>query len=231
MTNMYKLSVRQWNPFVGCNHNCVYCEQSFQRSLKRWAAGKCDKCFSYVPHIHPERLTYTLPKTGYMQFIFACSTGDVAYCPTPYLESILKRISYWSDRTFLMQSKDPQTFMRVERILPKNLIVGTTIESDELPACMDGCKAPKPVERWTDLLSLNHRQKMVTIEPVMKFHLDVIVEWMDYLSPVMIWLGYDSKECKLDEPSLSKTKRLHYALASRGHTVILKKMRKAWWEK
>ena len=33
--NMYELSVKSWNPFVGCEHDCVYCRSSFQRQLKR----------------------------------------------------------------------------------------------------------------------------------------------------------------------------------------------------
>ncbi len=38
--NMYALSVKQWSPFVGCEHDCVYCVPSFQRNIKR-ASGRC----------------------------------------------------------------------------------------------------------------------------------------------------------------------------------------------
>lgn len=231
-SNMYKLSVKQFNPYVGCKFGCPYCIPSFQRNLKRWAKAKCIDCYNYKPHMHPERLTQRMPRTGYMQFIFVCSSGDVAFCPTPYLVTILKKIEHWSDRTFLLQSKDPYTFKRVEEYLPRNLIIGTTIETNlEVPWKKLNCKAPPPDQRWRDLMAINHEQKMVAVEPVLDFRQRIMVEWMEQLKPVMIWLGYDSKNCKLPEPSLWKTKQLHYALASRGFTVNLKTMRKAWWEK
>jgi hypothetical protein len=91
-TNMYKLSVDQWNPFVGCEHYCVYCQSSFQRQLKRWAKKNCPGCYEFTPHMHPERLNQSLPKTKYMQFIFTCSSGDIAFCPNEYLEKITARI-------------------------------------------------------------------------------------------------------------------------------------------
>lgn len=59
-SNMYKLSIKQWNPFVGCKHQCIYCKDSFQLQLKRWAKKNCKKCYDFVPHSHPERLTQPL---------------------------------------------------------------------------------------------------------------------------------------------------------------------------
>jgi len=65
-TNMYPLSVKQWNPFCGCVHKCIYCESSLQRQLKRWAKKKFSDCYDFKPHKHPQRLTEGLPKTGFM---------------------------------------------------------------------------------------------------------------------------------------------------------------------
>jgi hypothetical protein len=53
-TNMYPLSVKQWNPWVGCKYNCIYYESSFQRQLKRWGKEKCPLCYEYKPHAHRE---------------------------------------------------------------------------------------------------------------------------------------------------------------------------------
>jgi len=75
-------------------------------------------------------LTQPLPKTGYMQFIFTCSNGDISFCDTPYLKRIIERIRTEPDKTFLIQSKDPETFGRV--IWPNNVILGTTIESKKI---------------------------------------------------------------------------------------------------
>jgi protein gp37 len=145
-TNMYNLSVKQWNPFVGCEHECVYCKNSFQRQLKRWAKGqgKCDKCASFEPHYdkHRPRLEQKLPKTKHMQFIFTCSSGDIAFCSTEYLKEIITRIQSEPNKTFLIQSKDPGTFNRI--IFPKNVILGTTLETNRDKLCEGISKAPKP---------------------------------------------------------------------------------------
>jgi len=113
-SNMYPLSVKQWNLWVGCRHDCLYCRPSFQAQLRRWAKSNCELCLRFEPHPHPERFGQKLPKTRYMQFIFTCACGDVAFCPTGYLEKIVERIRMMPDRTFLIQSKNPATFRRVK---------------------------------------------------------------------------------------------------------------------
>ena len=46
----------------------------------------------------------------------------------------------------------------------------------------------------------------------------------------MIWIGYDSKRNYLPEPELARVKQLHWELSKLGYVVILKTIRKAWWE-
>jgi len=228
-TNMYKLSLSQWSPFAGCRHDCTYCKSSFQRQLKRWAKKNCPRCYDFVPHTHPERLGQSLPNTRYMQFIFTCSSGDIACCDdTQYLEKIVDTIRQKPNKTFLMQSKDPKTFNRT--IFPDNVILGTTLETnrDELGEAIS--KAPMPSQRYRDFIEVRHDLKMVTIEPVMDFDMDVMVDWIENINPCMVWLGYDSGKNRLVEPELEKVKSLHWELAKRGFTVVLKTMRKAWSE-
>ena len=219
-SNMYRLSVKQWNPFVGCRHGCVYCRPSFQAQLRRWAKNRCELCSRFEPHIHPERLDQKLPRTGYMQFIFTCACGDVAFCPTSYLKKIAERIRSMPDRTFLIQSKSPAAFRRVE--WPRNVILGVTIETDrdDLAGRVSG--APPPSERFREFLAVDHEPKMVTHEPVIEFNLEVLLEWDEEISPALIWIGYDSKRCGLEEPRPEKVKRLLWRLARIGYPVILK---------
>ena len=228
-TNMYKLSISQWNPFAGCRHDCTYCKSSFQRQLKRWAKKNCPYCYEFTPHPHSERLNQKLPGTKYMQFIFTCSSGDIACCDdTTYLEQIIDRIRRERNKTFLIQSKDPKTFNRV--VFPKNVILGTTMETNRDELCEAISKAPKPSQRYKDFLEVRHDLKMVTIEPVMDFDMDVMVDWIEKINPCMVWLGYDSGKNRLPEPNLEKVKSLHWELAKRGFTVIIKTIRKAWSE-
>jgi hypothetical protein len=124
-------------------------------------------------------------------------------------------------KTFLIQSKDPKTFARV--IWPTNVILGTTIETnrDDIYAGM-APNAPLPSQRYRDFLKIKHPQKMVTIEPVMDFDLDTMIDWMGKLKPCLIWLGYDSKKNHLPEPELAKVKELYWALGKLGFTINIK---------
>jgi len=222
-TNMYSLSVTQWNPWVGCRYKCDCCRSSFQAQLKRWAKGECQDCYDFVPHRHPERLTQPLPRTHYLQFIFACASSDIAFCPKDYLQRIIDRIRREPDKTFLIQSKSPDTFNRVA--FPKNVILGTTLETNRDDLACTFSKAPKPSQRYHDLLNIKHRHKMVTIEPVMEFDLDTMISWITEINPCMVWLGYDSRNSHLPEPDLEKVKRLHWELGRRRFTVMLKTIR------
>ena len=225
--NMYELSVGQWSPFAGCKHDCIYCKSSFQRQLKRWAKKNCPGCYEFVPHAHPERLDQSLPNTKHMQFIFTCSSGDIAYCKDiSYLESIIDRIRRERKKTFLIQSKNPKTFNRA--VFPKNVILGTTLETNRDELCEKVSKAPKPSQRYKDFLEVTHDLKMLTIEPVMDFDLDVMVDWVENINPCMVWLGYDSGKNRLPEPELEKVRDLQWELAKRGFVVVLKTIREAW---
>lgn len=226
--NMYKLSVSQWSPFAGCEHDCVYCKTSFQRQLKRWAKRNCSGCYDFSPHTHPERLSQSLPRTKFMQFIFTCSSGDVVFCPTDYLEKITARIKSDPGKTFLIQSKDPQTFKRV--VFPKNTILGITLETNRDELCQRTSKAPEPSQRYKDFIEVEHDQKMITIEPVLDFDLETLAGMVQDINPCMVWLGYDSGSNKLPEPEIEKVRSLHWQLSQKGFVVILKTIRKAWHE-
>lgn len=218
--NMYKLSAKQWNPFVGCNFDCVYCKSSFQRQAKR-QMHNCIDCYNYKPHTHENRLYNSLPNTNNGEFIFTCSNGDISFCPTSFLKKIIKRIEEQPYRRFLIQSKNPKTFNRV--VFPDNVILGVTIETnrDELKIS----KAPKYSQRFKEFKKIKHSLKMITIEPVLEFDLDIMVKWVKQIKPIMVWLGFDSKNNKLPEPNIDEFNKLYRALKKEGFNVILKTVR------
>jgi len=165
-----------------------------------------------------------------MQFIFVCSSSDIACCQdTQYFQKIISWIKQNPNRTFLLQSKDPKTFNRITRF-PDNLILGITLETSRDNLYEGISQAPKPSQRYRDFLGVKHNLKMVTIEPVINFETNVMIDWIQNINPCMIWLGYDSGTNHLPEPSLEKVKSLHWELGKRGFTVILKTIRRAWWE-
>ena len=85
-------------------------------------------------------------------------------------------------------------------------------------------------QRYRDFLEVQHLVKMVTIEPVIEFDEDGIISKIHALDPCMVWLGYDLRKSRLPEPPLEKVRNLYWELGTRGFTVVLKTIRKAWWE-
>jgi hypothetical protein len=204
---------------------------SFKRQTKRRGKKNCPDCCNFAPHEHPERLANRIPRTRYIQFIFTCANSDITFCPTHYLEEIIAKIKKESGKTFLIQSKNPRTFNRVS--FPDNVILGTTIETNRDKLCKAIATAPPPSQRYEDFLKIKHplkikhSLKMVTIEPVMDFDLNVMVKWMKDIKPCMIWLGYNSKKGHLPEPKLEKVRELHWELSKAGFVVVLKTIREA----
>lgn len=223
--NMYELSKKQWNPFVGCGFDCIYCEASFKRQAKR-QKQRCFKCYEYVPHAHPVRLSASLPNTAEGQFIFTCASSDISFCPTDFLKKIIEKIEACPHKTFLIQSKNPKTYQRVT--FPDNVILGITIETNRDEMYSQVSKAPKPSQRVKDFLQIDHPRKMITIEPVMDFDLDVMVGWIQQINPQLVWLGYDSKKKGMfPEPATDKFMSLYKSIEAMGISVKLKTVRDA----
>jgi DNA repair photolyase len=222
-SNMYQASVCQWNPFVGCGFECTYCKRSFQQQQKRRGKKNCPDCYNYKPHKHPARLEQRLPNTGFGQFIFTCASGDIAFCDTDYLGEIVDRIRREEDKTFLIQSKNPKTFGRIN--WPGNVILGTTIETENADLCKQVSKtAPAPEARYKGLLAIDHPLKMVTIEPVMKFDLGTMVKWVEEINPALVWIGFDTKNTGLTELDKSEAIELLVELSRKGVDVRLKRI-------
>ena len=226
VTNMYMASVKQWNPFMGCKFDCKPCETSFKRQAKRQKQN-CMKCYNFTPHTHPDRLNSYLPRTMAGEFIFTFASGDVSFCPTPFLKMVLKVIENKADRTFLIQSKNPKTFERVE--FPENVVLGITLETNKDDIYEGMSKAPLPSQRVEDFVRIDHSRKMVTVEPVLEFDLDVLEGWVKKIDPFLVWIGYDSskKGHGYPEPKLSKVMQLKDRLENAGMQVKLKTIREA----
>jgi len=246
ISRMYREARVTWNPFVGCYFNCKYCYPSFRRQAKR-LKKRCLTCYNYEPHFHPERLRRDLPRTREGEFIFTCDLGDIAFARTEWIYAIIRRIEELPDRDFLIQSKDPRIFHSIK--FPKNVILGTTIETNYGHLIQEISKAPMPWYRYLEMKKLQHERKMVTIEPILEFDLDILVGWIIDIDPWRVYIGYDShpRVNRLREPALSETKKLIRRLAweldgikvrdeeivsgARFGRVHLKLIRKSWWEK
>jgi protein gp37 len=120
-----------------------------------------------------------------------------------WISRVLEHCRRYPDNTYLFQSKNPKRFSEFNGQFPTNVIFGTTIESDYLSPS----KAPKPRERAAEMQKISG-MKMVSIEPVMDFDLDVLVDWLIDIEPNFVSIGADSKGHGLPEPPKEKVVEL-----------------------
>jgi len=230
-------NTKTWNPFVGCLFDCVYCEPSFKRILKRVAWRiRCNECFHYTPHYHPERLRRipSVPRVS-EQIIFVCGTGDISFCKESYVREIFKAIDRSKPRTkktYYFQSKDPKCFNKYLDWFNANsdrVILLTTLETNLDRGYEKISKAPLPSKRFKDFYELDYPRKVVTIEPVLKFNRINFIMWLINLhaqsSLEYVWFGYDSKKCGLPEPTINKAQAFVDQLKYLGIEVRGKSLR------
>jgi len=152
--------------------------------------------------------------------------GDIAFASNSELREMLLYCNKWSDRTFVLQTKNPIVFAPRKDLITPNMIIGTTIETDAVNYNLSN--APRPSVRYFGLRVIDCR-KMVTIEPIMKFT-EYFGSQIINLHPEIVYIGYDSKNNHLPEPTLAETHQLIDQLRGAGIDVREKLIRKAWDE-
>ena len=184
--NMYDFVTHTWNTIKGtCTHDCSYCY------MKRW--GK----------LNPVRFDEKELKTnlGSGNFIFVGSSNDMFSNDIPR-EWIQKTIDHCNkfENHYLFQTKNPSRLLEFE--LPINSVVCTTIETNRIYLGIMG-NSPLPNDRSIGL-SQNKRPKYITIEPIMDFDMDELVELISTCNPIQVNIGADTGNNKLPEPSREK---------------------------
>lgn len=233
---MYHEARKTLNPFVGCGFNCSYCYPSFRRQAKR-QRNRCKLCYDFTPHPHLERLEKSPPRTKAGEFVFLMDMGDPSFAPLGIMHRILRFCAKHPETNFLLQSKDPWYFVNFD--YPPNVILATTIETNESFICEEISKAPPPTARYEAMRVLREKEngigsvpQIVTIEPILMFDLPTLSKWIKNLHPWRVYIGYDShpKENQLPEPTLADADALVAELRSVGIDIRWKLRRRAWWE-
>jgi len=217
MSNMYT-DFKTWNPFKGCRYDCLYCETSFKLQAKR-QKQRCMDCYTYAPHTHEHQLS----KVPSSAMIFACANGDVAFCDTEYLQRIVDEMAVRLGKLFLLQSKNPATFDRI-KLYPTNVILGTTVETNNMAVYHGVSKAPNPEKRINDLARVLHDRKFITIEPVMPHDVEIMVAWVELVNPELVWIGAENHGNRIIRAASEDVWRLHDALIKKGFSVQKKSM-------
>ncbi len=229
MSKMYP-DTKTWNPAVGCSYDCVYCEKSFKRQLRRVAAHiDCQDCYDYKPHYHPERLG-RIPSSP---IVFVYGTGDITFYDPDFVRRTFAAIDAHRPRTkktYYFQSKNPSVFnFYLDWFNEKDkVILLTTLETNRDEGYRNISKAPLPTTRFRDFLMLDYPRKVLTIEPALDFDLLqftlMVTQLHDQGTLKYVWFGFDSKNCGLPEPSTEKAQRFvdelqAYGIEVRGKTL------------
>lgn len=184
--NMYGFVTHTWNPIKGkCSHDCKYCY------MKVWKQKPL--------RLVEKELNDDL---GSGNFIFVGSSTDMFAqdIPDEWIYTILRKCCGHQQNKYLFQSKNPKKIKRFLDFMPKDSILATTIETNRLGF---NYNAPVVTERQY-YIQQDKFPVMITIEPIMDFDLDIMVNWIEDIEPFLVAIGADSKNHNLPEPSKEK---------------------------
>jgi len=205
--NMYDFISHTFNTTKGkCFHNCSYCY------MKRFGSQK------------PVRFDAKELKTdlGSGNFIFIGSSCDM-FAKDINMDWIIQTLNHckaYPNNRYFFQTKNP-TFIANNRCLfPSESVICTTIETNRFyPEIMGN--SPFSNTRASAMANLDCFDKYVTIEPIMDFDLDELVDTLRACQPIQVNIGADSGRNNLPEPS--KEKLLELIAEIQRFTTIHKK--------
>jgi len=225
---MFSIVTRTWNPVTGCTHNCVYCwarrlAETKLRNTRKYRNG-------FRPAIHEWEFG---AKFRLGEVVFVTDMGDL-FCDAIPKEWILRVLSYverFPSTCFLFLTKNPARYHEFLDYIPKNAILGATIETnrDELYRKYRVSGAPPPSSRYKAMRDLEWDLKFISIEPILDFDPGEFLNWIIEVDPVLVYVGYDNWGNRLQEPPFNKTLQFVEAL-SRYTAVFIKTLRSAWFE-
>ena len=202
--DMYSFIDGIWNPVSGkCHHGCTYCY------VKRIA-----KQYGHIqrkPHLVKSEMNKNL---GSGQTIFVCSGCDLFAedVPYEYIEAVIERSLQFKDNKYILQTKNPA---RVDSFLFELSAdihkICTTIETNRYaPGIMGNSPHPELRAGAMNVLANCGFETMVTIEPIIDFDLDKMLELIKETKATQVNIGADSdhKNNDLPEPTGEKIMEL-----------------------
>lgn len=223
-SRMFPDITQTWNPVPGCRYQCLYC---WARDL---ALGRLKDTPRYRNGFEPQLIEAELEKRFRKGLIFVNDMGDLwgRWVPREWIERVLQAVRESPGARFLMLTKNPERYLEAQRIMPDNVILGATVETNRYSGLVS--HAP-PV--WDRLRAMHQvpeiYPRVISVEPILDFDPEIFIEGLRLVGPDLVYVGYDNHGHKLAEPSLEKTRQL---IAELGEftTVHEKAIRKAWWE-
>lgn len=200
--NMYSWVTHTWNTVKGkCPHDCSYCY------MHRWGNQK--------PVRFDDKEIMTDLGAGHTIFVGSSCDLFANDIPDAWIAKTINRCLEFNN-SYLFQSKNPQRFSDYFNHLYTDTKFCTTIETNRFyPEIMGNTPGAKDrayfLREWPF-------ERYLTIEPIMDFDLDEMVEIIKMCEPAQVNIGADSGNNGLPEPSREKLIQLIDAL--REFTVI-----------
>lgn len=201
--NMYPWVTHMHSHLRGaCPHACPYCYATKGRA-RRFAQGpltfrreELNVGYGSVGHI---------PKTIFVEHTHdICANG----VQDEWVAAILRHCRMTAYNTYVFQTRNTLRLdCHFAGLLPPKCMIGTTIETDRNAPGF----APTPLYRAKGLHNcklIDGATTFLTIEPILDFDLDGMLELIEIAIPSFVNIGADSKGCGLSEPSGDKVLEL-----------------------
>jgi DNA repair photolyase len=198
---MFDVISKTWNPVIGCLHSCSYCW------ARRLAETRLKNLEKYKDGFVPKLVDKELRKKFHDHFVFVSDMGDLfgEWVPAEWIAKVLAAIKQSPHSTFLFLTKNPRKYKDFIGLFPDNVVLGVTLESNREYLVS---KAPSPFDRYRNMADIQFENKVVCIEPIMDFDLELFAQWIKEIRPAMIYVGYDNYNNRLTNPSATKTAQL-----------------------
>lgn len=225
---MFNIVTATWNPISGCLYNCNYCWARDLATTKLKNSQRYSKGFK--PSLNEKEFNQ---RFGKGDLIFVSDMGDMFgdFTPDNWIKQVFDHIRQFPEADFLFMTKNPRRYLSLLPLIPKNAILGATIETnnDEIIQTDKVSCAPFPSDRYEAMKTLEWNRKIVSIEPILDFDRITFSAWIQDINPIVVYVGYDNYSHKLREPTLKQTNSLLDNLPA-SSLVIRKTIRPAWFE-
>lgn len=218
--NMYEFVTHTWNIVKGkCFHDCSYCYMKTLNPTQNKA------------YLDEREFRTDLGKDN---FIFVGSSIDLFAedIPSDWINECLDKCFEANNNIFgdynqyLFQSKNPKRFLEFKNHpVFKYSVLCTTIETNRYyPEHMGNCPTIEDrVSAMEEIASMGIKT-YVTVEPLMDFDLEEMIECIRRCNPIQVNFGKESKGLiKLPEPSKQKVFNLAVEVAKFTEQIVLKK--------